>query len=445
MVASVLNSPQAVQMSVFVVRAFVKMRGMLSDTRALAKNLAALEAELKSRLEVHEAARPRDSPEPAIDLPVARRDKYRMNFFQRSLRFGLTVAVLGALSLAAAQAGDVADRVSVIQVPGASKIFKAQSDAAGAIHLLFDGDGGPFYARSQDDGRTFSAAMSIVDAASRKPGLEFSAWDFAVGKDGRVHVAIGNNAWKLKLPQEEWSLHYASLAPNAKAFSPVRNLNRKPSEGFSLAAGDRGAVTACFLSGKLYAMVSRDSGDSFGPSAEIDPAWNPCDCCTTSAAYGPDGKLAVLYREETNNDRDMYVALWNPSRAGKPKRVRISATGWSVNACPMTYFTITPTAAGYLAAWPTKGQIYFARLDNDGAVLPPGEIRTPGKNGMRTGLVAVSATDGMTLIAWKNKDILGWQLYDTKAEPVGKPGSTASPGNGAAGVVLPNGHFVVFP
>jgi phage regulator Rha-like protein len=56
MAANVLNSPQAVQMSVFVVRAFVKMRGVFSDSGALAKKLAALEKDLKSRLDIHEAA-----------------------------------------------------------------------------------------------------------------------------------------------------------------------------------------------------------------------------------------------------------------------------------------------------------------------------------------------------------------------------------------------------
>ena len=43
-------------MSVFVVRAFVKTRGVLSDSAALAKKLASLEAELKSRLAVHDVA-----------------------------------------------------------------------------------------------------------------------------------------------------------------------------------------------------------------------------------------------------------------------------------------------------------------------------------------------------------------------------------------------------
>jgi phage regulator Rha-like protein len=56
MAANVLNSPRAAQMSVFVVRAFVKMRAVLSDSRELARKLAALEKELKDRLNVHEAA-----------------------------------------------------------------------------------------------------------------------------------------------------------------------------------------------------------------------------------------------------------------------------------------------------------------------------------------------------------------------------------------------------
>jgi phage regulator Rha-like protein len=56
MAANVLNSPQAAQMSVFVVRAFIKMRAVLLDTRELSRKLAALETELKSRLDLHESA-----------------------------------------------------------------------------------------------------------------------------------------------------------------------------------------------------------------------------------------------------------------------------------------------------------------------------------------------------------------------------------------------------
>jgi len=54
MAANVLNSRRAVQMSVFVVRAFLKMRALLGDNRDLAQKLAGLEKELKKRLDVHD-------------------------------------------------------------------------------------------------------------------------------------------------------------------------------------------------------------------------------------------------------------------------------------------------------------------------------------------------------------------------------------------------------
>jgi hypothetical protein len=273
--------------------------------------------------------------------------------------------------------------------------------------------------------------------------LEFSAWDLAVGQAGRVHVAMGTNAWKLKLPQEEWGFYYASLDPGAKSFSPVRNINRKPSEGFSLAADAAGNVTACWLSGRLYANVSDDGGKTFGPNVEIDAGFDPCDCCTTSAAYGADGRLAVLYREETDDDRDMYLVLWDQS-AGRTSRTRVGVTPWSVNACPMTYYAVTRDRAGYLAVWPTKGDIYFTRLDGTGNPTLAAEINTPGRSGMRTGVLALSAPDGSTLVAWKKDGRLGWQLYDSGGRALGPPGSAGSPSAGAAGVVAKDGNFVLF-
>ena len=52
MAATVLNSPKAVEMSVFVVRAFVKMREQLLATATLAKRLAEVEKDLM----LHDAA-----------------------------------------------------------------------------------------------------------------------------------------------------------------------------------------------------------------------------------------------------------------------------------------------------------------------------------------------------------------------------------------------------
>jgi hypothetical protein len=254
---------------------------------------------------------------------------------------------------------------------------------------------------------------------------------------------MGTNAWKLKLPEKEWGFYYASVDPGAKAFTPVRNINSKPSEGFSLAADAQGAVTACWLSGKLYANVSHDGGKTFDPAVEINSAYDPCNCCTTSAVFGADGKLAVFYREETNNERDMWMVLWDQEHR-QESRTRISSTLWKIDACPMTYYTISRNDGGFTAVWPTKGEIYFARLDGAGKLLPPGEIKTPGKSGMRTGMLALSAPNGNTLIAWRQDATVKWQLYDAKGKPSGSVGSANSAGTGVAGVVNRRGDFILF-
>ncbi|MBI3862306.1 MAG: hypothetical protein HY290_10465, partial [Planctomycetia bacterium] len=176
---------------------------------------------------------------------------------------------------------------------------------------------------------------------------------------------------------------------------------------------------------------------------EIDQELNPCNCCTTSSTYGADGRLAILYREETNNDRDMYLALWDQQQ-NKVTKTRVSTTPWKIDACPMTYYSVTRSGDGFVAAWPTKGQIYFARLDASGSPRSPKEIKTPGSCGMRTGVLAIPATDGRTLVAWKKDNQLGWQLYDDRGRPAGAPASARSAGNGAAGVLTKDGDLVLF-
>ena len=86
MAANVLNSPAAVRMSVFVVRAFVKMRELLGGTKALAKQLADLEKKLTARLDGHEVAiievlrRVMDILDPPPPPPEPEQPKRRIGF-----------------------------------------------------------------------------------------------------------------------------------------------------------------------------------------------------------------------------------------------------------------------------------------------------------------------------------------------------------------------------
>jgi hypothetical protein len=56
MAASILNSPKAIEMSVYVVRAFVRFRELLTSNKELARQFAALESRLNKKLADHDNA-----------------------------------------------------------------------------------------------------------------------------------------------------------------------------------------------------------------------------------------------------------------------------------------------------------------------------------------------------------------------------------------------------
>ena len=56
MAATILSSPRAVEMSVYVVRAFVQLREMLASNKELARRFAQLETRLDKKLTIHDEA-----------------------------------------------------------------------------------------------------------------------------------------------------------------------------------------------------------------------------------------------------------------------------------------------------------------------------------------------------------------------------------------------------
>ena len=76
MAAMVLNSPRAVEMSVHVVRAFVRLREMITSNKELAKRLDELEKKYDSQFKVvFDAIRQLMTPPPAKFKPIGFRPK----------------------------------------------------------------------------------------------------------------------------------------------------------------------------------------------------------------------------------------------------------------------------------------------------------------------------------------------------------------------------------
>jgi hypothetical protein len=338
--------------------------------------------------------------------------------------------------------GRAAARVDRIQTPNGGLVPDAEVDSRGAIHLVYVSSNDVYYVTSADDGKTFSAAIRVnSEPGTAHPANMYRGPDLALGKGGQAHVIWYTSAYQRKLPPDQWGVMYSHLDATRKAFAPGRNLNHKPSDNYSIAADESGRVVVFWMAGGLFYHESRDGGEVFGPPAVISDA-DTCECCASRAYLSSDGALFCVYRDKANNIRDMFLLT-----AAKGQReftkIKLSVSPWEVKGCPMTGTFLAGAKDGLVAAWETKGEVFFTRLSGDRRRISVTEIPTAARGGKWP--IALVSADGTLLVSWKKGSEIQWQLFDSNDRPLGQVQSFAggNPHRHAA-VVLESGDFKIF-
>ncbi|MHB1560262.1 MAG: hypothetical protein ACYC61_22655 [Isosphaeraceae bacterium] len=369
--------------------------------------------------------------------------------------------------------------VEVLELPAGGIQPQAAVDDSGTIHLLdFQGDpagGDLYYCRTETEaqagpGRT---KLSRPVRVNSQPGSAIAigtirGGQLALGRGGRVHVAWnGSNGARPKNPAGGVPMLYARSDSTGTSFEPQRNLMHKTSAldgGGTVAADREGNVYVAWHARtedagpgeahrRMWLVRSSDDGATF--SAEepaFDEPTGACGCCGTRALAARDGAVYLLYRAATEGvDRDMYL-LRSDDRG---RRFRGEALGrWRAQICPMSSAALADSADGVLAAWETKGQVYFSRLDPQTHRSSP-PVAPPGGGGPSAGRKhpAVAANSrGETILVWtegtgwQKGGSLAWQLFDRDGRPIGPAGriDNGVPVWGLAAVVArPDGGFVI--
>ena len=212
-------------------------------------------------------------------------------------------------------AGTSADdmgNVTTVPVPEGGKPVIAKTDNDGTIHLLYDSEHGPKYARSANGGLTFGRPISVVVAAPPTKGLAYSACDMAIGNEGRIHVAVGTNAWEIKLPEHDWGFFYANLDPGAAAFYPCATSTTSPS---------RASLWPPTIVGKSpHAGWPLDDKREPAPPAEITRPDGRACARAWSPSTGHDGSTLVAWKNQGQLAWQLYDVDGQPKgSAGSPK------------------------------------------------------------------------------------------------------------------------------
>jgi len=288
----------------------------------------------------------------------------------------------------------------------------------------------------------------------------------AIGRKGRVHVAW-NGSMKTARPKNPTMgspMLYSRLNDAGTAFEPQRNLMTRTSGldgGGSVAADLQGNVCVLWhgrapgaadgeMGRSVWVARSRDDGATFAPEepASAD-ATGACGCCGTRAFADSSGAVYMLYRAATAGvERDMTLLV---SRDQGKRFERTVLDGWRINQCTMSSESIAEGPKGVVAAWETKGQVYFSHVSPKSAGAPS-RTAAPGSTGDRKHPALACNAQGQTILVWtegtgwQRGGALAWQVFDASGQPTSERGRIDGgvPVWGlATAVARPDGSFLI--
>lgn len=371
------------------------------------------------------------------------------------------------VGLFAPGAGWSAGEVVVRSVPHEGIQPQVAVDARGAVHLIyFAGDpkrGDVFYTRQEAGDEAFGSPMRV----NRRDGSAIAVGTIrgphmALGRGGRVHVVWNGSAASHDGDHAAAPLFYTRLNDAGTGFEAERNIIRYAyglDGGSSVAADGDGRVHVVWHASPpgntkgeagraVFLATSTDEGMTFSRERVISPeGTGACGCCGLKAYADRRGDAYVLYRAArggTNRDEILLAA-----RGGRGEFEAIHAHAWPLSACPMSSAFLGESPAGALAAWETKGQVYFTAVAGD--TFQPAPLMSPPGEGKRKHPVAARNDDGETLLVWlegsgwNQGGTLAWQVFGRDGRPaVERGGGGKLPVWGlAACYARPNGTFVI--
>jgi hypothetical protein len=196
----------------------------------------------------------------------------------------------------------------------------------------------------------------------------------------------------------------------------------------ALAANDGGVVALAWLDlrqpgTRVYAAISRDDGTTWSGDvlAYESPSGSVCECCHPSLLVGPDGRVAVMFRNHVGDSRDMYLGWSNDAghSGAHPSfrpAVKLGEGTWHLAACPMDGGGAVISSGGVTTVWRRE----------DGVFLTPA---SGPEQRVGTGSQPVAAVSGSELaLAWVTSDGLLVRRADrtTTLEPGHFPSILAS-------------------
>lgn len=200
----------------------------------------------------------------------------------------------------------------------------------------------------------------------------------------------------------------------------------------AMAASPGGLVVIAWLDlrergTRIYTAVSRDHGATWAPDVLVyaSPSGSVCECCHPSVAIANDGAVAIMFRNNLDGNRDMFVVRSNDGRTFT-SATKLGTRSWTLNACPMDGGGVAFGDEGLVATWRREDRVFLSTAAVPERQLGTGRDPVVAQLGQRrdaawsspAGVVLVrSSADPIVLgagrfpaiLALKTKTVVAWE------------------------------------
>lgn len=196
---------------------------------------------------------------------------------------------------------------------------------------------------SNDGGSSWSDKSLATTVRSGTIGLQRQP-QAVLDNEGILHLAFED----LRAGASSIDAWYCRSTDLGVSWSEPRRLGAPSYRDFvSIAADSAGHVYVSYLGNapsglpteaRVQVFVSSDRGMTWIEPVVVDniPGGIACECCQQSVDVSPDGTVAIAYRANVSNVRDIHLVrstdfgqTWQPA-------VKIQSGPWNINGCPST-------------------------------------------------------------------------------------------------------------
>lgn len=219
-------------------------------------------------------------------------------------------------------------------------------------------------ARSSDGGRSFDGPVALPSQGTLSLGMHRGPRIAGTSRTVLVAAVVGS-----KGGGADGDVVLFRSSDRGSTWTAPMVINDVPGaarEGLhALAASPSGLVVIAWLDlrhggTRIYAAISRDHGANWAPDTLVynSPGGSVCECCHPSVAISDAGEIAVMFRNNLDGNRDLYVARYSRSGTFAPAS-KLGISSWALKACPMDGGAVAFDGASIAAIWRRENDVFL--------------------------------------------------------------------------------------